>query len=61
MKKYTPNDMVELRDEIEDALKARGFVITGAGVSMLVEEPEADLDIEVDGATFNLSLKPRGV
>lgn len=40
---------------VEEALEMKGGIVTGKGVGF----GEADLDFTVDGAPFNVSIRPR--
>ena len=46
---------LNIRNWVENALKAQGAKVTGAGVGC----GQADIDIEVDSGRFNVSIKPR--
>lgn len=47
--------LLSVRDEIMNALEAKGFKRVGSGFGM----GEADLDMEFQGRVFNICLKER--
>jgi hypothetical protein len=46
---------MNVRDWVEDALKAKGGEITDAGIGM----GQADLGVRIDGMPFGISIRPR--
>lgn len=45
---------LNIRKWVQVALEAKGATITGAGMGF----GQADLDVEIDGAPFNVSIRP---
>lgn len=42
-----------------DAVEAKGAKVTGAGIGTKGTLGMADIDVEIDGYTFNLEITPR--
>ena len=51
--KLSMKEMFEIRTDIERALNAAGFNVTGAGTS----DGEADISVERDGHTFVVDIR----
>lgn len=43
-----------MRDWLQQACEAKGAKMTGGGIGM----GQADIDIELDGCSYNISIKP---
>lgn len=43
-----------MRDWLRDAVQAKGAKMTGGGIGM----GQADIDIELEGCRYNISIKP---
>lgn len=50
-----PETLLNSRDWLQRAVEAKGAKITGAGVSC----GQGDIDIELEGCKFNISIRPR--
>ena len=46
-----------MRDWLLDAIESKGALMTGAGIGC----GEADIDFTLDGAKFNVRIKPRKI
>lgn len=47
--------LMNMRNWLEEAIKAKGAKVTGAGAGM----GQADLDIELEGFAYDITIKPR--
>jgi hypothetical protein len=47
-------DLLEVRNWLKDAVEAKGALVDGSGVGF----GQADIDIELNGSRYNVSIKP---
>lgn len=53
------DSLYNMREWMRTAVEAKGAKVTGAGVGVDGLLGLADLDIEVEGYSFNLTIRPR--
>lgn len=53
------DSLFNVRRWFRDAVEAKGGKVTGAGVGVKGDLGMADIDVEMDGYTFNLEITPR--
>jgi len=53
------DSLFNVREWFRDAVEAKGAKVTGAGIGVKGSLGMADIDVEIDGYTFNLEITPR--
>ena len=55
------DSLFNVRQWFRDAVEAKGGKVTGAGIGVKGDLGMADIDVDIDGYTFNLEITPRPV
>lgn len=53
------DSLFNVRQWFQDAVEAKGGLVTGAGIGVKGSLGMADIDVEIDGFLFNLEITPR--
>lgn len=51
--------LFNVRQWFRDAVESKGAKVTGAGIGVKGDLGMADIDVEIDGYSFNLEITPR--
>lgn len=55
------DSLFNVRQWFREAVERRGGKVTGAGIGVKGNLGMADIDVEIDGFTFNVEITPRPI